>query len=170
MLFLSVNGQPVGSSLEFDGPAEASEVVVQGKVQAIEALESLDLIHDGHVVASLDLRGRASRPILEATLDHRLSVQRSGWIAARVLFRAPDGLLRQAHTSPSYVSIGGKPTASAEDARYMLRWIEQLRRIAETSDDHFPDDEARQGVLASYTEAEARYREILADAQRHWGD
>ena len=164
MLFLTVNGQPVGSSLEFNS-AQSGEVVVQGTVQAIEALESLDLIHDGYVIASIDLRGRAPRPVLEATLGHRLTVQRSGWVAARALYRAPDGLLRQAHTSPIYVSIDGKPTASAEDARYMLRWIEHIRHIAETSGDHFPDAEARQGVLAIYTEAEARYREILADAQ-----
>ncbi len=169
MLFLTANDQPVGSSLDFDG-SESAEVAVQVKVQAIEALESLELIHDGYLVASIDLRDRAPRPTLEADLNHRLSVQRSGWIAARAFYRAPDGLLRQAHTSPIYVSIGGKPTASADDARYMMRWIQHLRRIAETSADHFPDDEARLGVLANYAEAEGRYREILDEAQQHWGD
>ena len=164
MLFLTANGRPVGSTLELDR-TQSGEVVAQVKVQAIETLESLDLIHDGYPVASIDLRDREPSPTLEADLNHRLSVHRSGWVAARALYRAPDGLLRQAHTSPIYVSIDGKPTASAEDARYMLRWIEHLRHIAETSDDHFPDEEARQGVLAIYTEAEARYREILADAQ-----
>lgn len=165
MLFLQADGHDVGSQLQIDSAGQQDHVALELTVQSIETLESLELIHDGLVIASLDLRERSSEPTLTAKLEHPLSVRRSGWVAGRALFRAQDGLLRQAHTSPIYLAVDGKPTASADDARYMIRWIDQLRQIAQTSTDHFPDEVARQGVLTTYAEADAMYHRILAEAE-----
>ena len=108
--------------------------------------------------------------VLEEQLRHELRLERSGWIAARAFFRAPDGLLRQAHTSPIYVSIDEKPTAYANDARYMLEWIDVLENIARSNPDRFPNRTAQEGVLANYEEAREIYLRIIEDAQRYWGD
>ena len=79
-------------------------------------------------------------------------------------------MLRQAHTSPIYISVDDKPTASVDYARYMLSWLDRLDKIAESQSDRFPDADAQKTVLKVYAEARAHYEEIIADAQRHWGD
>ena len=103
-------------------------------------------------------------------MEYEFTPHRSGWIASRVLYRAPDGLLRQAHTSPIYISVDDKPTASAADARYMLRWIDRLAEFAKSQPDRFPDTEARNAVLTTYAQAESRYQQIIDAAQQHWGE
>ncbi len=113
---------------------------------------------------------RQSDSVVEAELEFTVTPKRSGWIASRALYRAPDGLLRQAHTSPIYVSVDNKPAASADDAKYMLRWLEQLAEIAKSNADRFPDVDAQQSVLSNYAEAHSRYAQIEKNAQRHWGD
>ena len=95
---------------------------------------------------------------------------RSGWIASRAFYRAPDGLLRQAHTSPVYLLIDDKPTAFAKDATYMLRWIEILATFARDQPDRFPSSVVQQEVLLDYEAARERYKQILGDAERYWGD
>ena len=167
MLFLTANGQPPGSILPFRA-IDAMEVSIELEVKSIEAIEALELIQNGRLVASIDLREQASDPVLKSTLVHHVKVERSGWIAGRALYRAPDGLLRQAHTSPVYLEVDRKPTAFAEDARYMLRWIAHLRMIADHTADHFPDQAAREQVMGIYASAEARYEQIVQDAQTHW--
>ena len=79
-------------------------------------------------------------------------------------------MLRQAHTSPVYVSIDEKPVASKNDAMYMLQWIDQMAAIAKTQADHFPDDQARRATLEIYAEARAKYEQVLQHAELHWGD
>ena len=169
MLLLTANGKLPGSDLQILA-SDSNEVSIELEVKAIEAIESLDVIHNGRLVASIDLRGQPHEPVLKSTLSRRLKVRRSGWIAGRVLYRAPDGLLRQAHTSPIYLEVDGKPTAFSEDARYMLRWIAQLRMIAQRSTDHFPDEAAREEALATYSAAEAHYRKVVQAANGHWED
>ena len=88
---------------------------------------------------------------------------------ARALFRAPDGLLRQAHTSPVYIAVDEKPTAYADDARYMLRWIEVLEGIARAHPERFPNATAKREVVETYNEARLRYRQIIGDALVHLG-
>ena len=107
---------------------------------------------------------------MESELTLTVSPKRSGWVAARALFRAPDGFLRQAHTSPIYLSIDDRPAASKDDANYMLRWIDQLATIATSHADHFPDDQTRQATLEIYAEARAKYEHVIEQAQLRWGD
>ncbi|MEZ6063447.1 MAG: CehA/McbA family metallohydrolase [Planctomycetaceae bacterium] len=169
MLTLTANGEDVGSTLAIDSSTKQL-VSVAATVRSIESLEALQIIHDGTVVETRDLRQESGDPVIADEMEFQVTPRRSGWIAARVLYRAPDGLLRQAHTSPIYLSVDGKPTASARDARYMLRWIERLAEIAMSGGDRFPDTDTRDAVLATYAEASARYGQIIDSATEHWGD
>lgn len=169
MLTLTAKEQTVGGTITLTSEQE-HDVAVRTSVRSIQRLESLQIIHDGRIVASRDLRREPPDPVVETDLDVTVTPKRSGWIASRALFRAPDGLLRQAHTSPVYVSVDDRPAASAEDARYMLRWIDHLAAIAKSQSDHFPDTDAQQSVLTIYSEARSRYEQVVEDAQRHWGD
>lgn len=169
MLMLTVNGSTVGDTVSLTSE-QSSTVSIRTNVRAAVPLESLEIVHDGRIVASRSLSDEPADPAVDATLEYDLSVERSGWVASRALYRTSHGLLRQAHTSPVYLTVDQKPTASAEDARYMLRWIDQLAAIAQSHTDHFPDDDARQSVLSIYAEARGRYEDVIETAEQEWGD
>ncbi len=165
MLKLSANGQSIGDTISINSD-QPKTLSIQTSVKSIEQLEALQIIHDGRVVASLDMKRIAPDPNSDSKLTFDLTPKRSGWIASRALFRAPDGLLRQAHTSPLYVLIDQKPIASKNDARYMLRWVDILTNIAKSKPDHFPDTETREATLKIYAEARLRYETIAELAQQ----
>jgi hypothetical protein len=169
MLTLTAGGESIGGSIEIKS-SQPQAVLIHTTVQSIDKLESIQIVHNGQVVASRDLSVESTDAVVKAELKFTVTPNRSGWIASRALYRAPDGLLRQAHTSPIYLSVDDKPAASADDARYMLRWLQQLASIAKQQPDRFPDTEAQQSVLSVYAEAHTRYTQIMHAAQQHWGD
>lgn len=169
MLFLNADGKGVGETISLSAP-DSKSLRVAATVRSIENLESLEIVHDGKVVAWTSLKGKDPTPVLEERLVFEIKPKRSGWVVARALFRAPDGLLRQAHTSPIYLSVDGKPTASAEDARYMLQWLDVLESIARDNPDRFPTSRIRNEVLSDYQEARDRYLQILEQSRETWGD
>jgi len=160
MLSLHVDEHEIGDTIAFDSSSRQT-LSITTSVRSIHSLEALQIVRDGIVVATGVLTGDAADPILEAELTMAWKPNKSGWIASRALFRAPDGLLRQAHTSPIYVKVDDQPTTSAEDARYMLRWIDQLRQIATSDPDRFPDRQVMQQVLEDYDQAAEVYRAQL---------
>ena len=87
--------------------------------------------------------------------------KRSGWVAARCLFRSPDGRLRQAHTSPVYITVDGKPIASRQDAEFMIRWIDRLLGVSEKPG-RYSSDEQRAEVQAMFHKAKQVYQNIAA--------
>ena len=169
MLTLSANQEEIGTTLATDSE-NPRPVSVQTGVQSIDGLETLQIVHNGRVVASRNLRRTVPDPVTKVDMEVEITPARSGWVASRALYRAPDGLLRQAHTSPIYIEVDEKPAASASAARYMLRWIDRLAEVAASQPGRFPDADAQQAVLATYAEARTRYEQCVADAQLHWGD
>lgn len=169
MLTLQADGHGVGAALSRSSE-NISPINLTTRVRSIDGLESLQIVHNGIVVGSLNLAGKEPTPVLDETLRHALILRRSGWVAARALFRAPDGLLRQAHTSPIYITVDGKPIVFAEEALYMLRWVAVLDSIARENPGRFPSKSVQESVLADYEEARAVYAQILVDARRHWAD
>ncbi len=169
MLTLTANDESIGGTVLIRS-GQSQVISIRTTVRAIEQLESLQIIHDGRIVASQELLKEAPDPTMDSELTFTLAPKRSGWIAARALFRSPGGLLRQAHTSPIYVSVDNKPAASSDDARYMLRWVDHLAAIAKSHPEHFPDTETKQATLTIYAEARARYEQVIEQAIQNWGD
>lgn len=169
LLLFTANGKTAGETIAINSD-QPQTVAISTFVRSLEYLEAIDVVHNGRVVASGTLQEALSDPIVEGGLDFKLTPQRRGWIVTRALYRAPDGLLRQAHSSPVYISVDGKPAASAADARYMLRWIDHLAESAKSDPKRFPDADARNSVLGIYAEASARYEKIIEDARKHWAD
>jgi hypothetical protein len=168
MLSLTVDGREVGSVLK--RPAGGGPPLrVAARVRAIERLETLQLIHNGRVVRRQDLSGERADPALDRSVRWTVRSQRSGWLAARALYRNARGLRRQAHTSPVYVVVDARPTAHKADAEYMIRWIERLEAVARAPG-RFASDERRRDVLADYAKARAVYEGIARAAGELWGD
>ena len=167
MLFMKVGDQEVGATID-RASAITEPLNVSTKVKSMDALEAVEIIHKGKVLKRVDMRNQSL--LINHTLGAQLLPQRSGWIAARALYRAPNGRLRQAHASPVYVTIDGKPVAFAEDARYMLRWLDVLEKIARSDSNRFPDPKSRDQVLRTYAEAGKKHEEIIRSAVGIWGD
>ena len=80
-----------------------------------------------------------------------------------------DGYMRQAHTSPVYVTVDGKPIASKADAEYMIRWIDRLLQVADKPGRYSSDTE-RAEVRAIFQKARQEYESIARKAVEFWAD
>lgn len=126
LLTFGVDGHGVGDTIDLDA---GGTVTVSATAESIFPVSSLEVIHNGRVVA--EATGGAVRR-LELTADVR--VDANGWLAARCggpsYFEGPrhlDVWERPifAHTSPIYVCTDGEwQMFDAGHARYMLTLIE----------------------------------------------
>ena len=149
-------------------------------VQWTNKLDRIEIIHNG---ASIELPWRGGSigdsnyagepdnqiPKFKASWSGAVNMTRSGWFAGRVIYQAPDGRLRQAHTSPIYVSVDKRPTANRESAEYNQRWIDRLIAIARLPG-RYQRTADRDQVIATYTRAREFYERVARIAVMEWGD
>lgn len=152
MIFLSTqSGQQPGDTITL-GP-EGGKVTLRVRAVSDQPLRSLEVVANGMVRAHANLT-RAQR---EGELTFSLDIEEGTWVAARCTdedqllsdeelgrYREGGGLpaqptrLRFAHTSPIYITVGGKKprvAASVEEARKML---EAFKRFANKKTDGSP--------------------------------
>ena len=127
-------------------------------LRSIVPIERLEIVRNGEVVATLPVAGGGT----SADLSVRLRTSGSGWYLARahsdrsrhpVLDFYPFGT-----TSPVYVTVGGAPLRSPEDARYFIAWIDRVRGAVELHGGWNTSAE-KAGVLALLAQARAVYEE-----------
>jgi hypothetical protein len=168
MLFLTVNGHEVGSRLDRSS-GDRAPLRVRAELQSIQRMESLELIHNGRVLSRMVLSDAAPSPVLNRVLETKFAPQRSGWVAARASYRCPDGSLHQAHTSPVYISVDGKPTLFRSDAEFMIRWIDRILQISDQPGRYASTDDRRE-AQAIFREARAVYERIADQAKAVWNE
>lgn len=168
LLELTVNGRPPGETIQRAG-STTEPMNIRLRLRSRELLEVIQLIYNGGIVFEDALGHRMANPTFEYRANVRTHPVRSGWYAARALFRAPDGRLRQAHTSPVYVVVEGRPIASRPDAEYNLAWVDRLIEIANLPG-RYRSAADRSEVLAVYQQARAFYERTTAIAREAWGD
>jgi hypothetical protein len=168
MLTLTVNDREPGDRIDWTS-GTSEPLIVRARLRSIEPIDAIEIIHNGQVIGRMNESDRVPSPTLDATLEKPLHPTRSGWIAARAIYRAPTGRLRQAHTSPVYVTVDGKPTANGRDAEYMIRWIDRLLEVSEEPDRYQSADD-RAEVQRLFREARAVYEGIARTASTTWGD
>lgn len=123
LLRFAVEGAAPGDVLHSPGPRT---VRVQGAAESNVPMESIELIVNGETVRRIPVASDG----LSVAFDETLTLVRSGWVAARV--RGPAHRLVTAdrevyaHTSPVYVTIGGRPTASRAAAHFFIAQIDAL--------------------------------------------
>jgi len=150
MLEFSAGQKGGGETLNL---AEPGSVAVTATARYRTALDRLDLVHGGKVVA----KGELSPDTLRATLHARAELDRSGWLAVRA-FAADRS---QAHSSPVYVEVAGRPAAAKADAEYFLAWIDRLEAHLKKRD-RLPTPAAKAHVSAQLEAARAVYRKLAA--------
>ncbi|MHC4807816.1 MAG: CehA/McbA family metallohydrolase, partial [Planctomycetota bacterium] len=144
MVFLSTeSGQRPGDTINL--PPEGGKVTFRVRAISDQPLRSLEVVANGLVRAHINF----TRSQQEGELTFSLDVNEGTWVAARCTdedqllsdedlgrYKEPGGLptqptrLRFAHTSPIYITVGGKRprvATSVEEARKML---EAFKRFA----------------------------------------
>ena len=150
---LDVNGKLPGDELQLASPGE---VAVQASVLTQTPLDRVELIVNGRVVHSEPVEGKSA-----IEFRSKVPLRESSWIALRALGPRHRLIMNDtmafAHTSPVYVTVGGKPVRVADDIRFYREWVERLIARTEKSP-RFSTPERRQEVLALFQKALAWYR------------
>ena len=154
LLGLTVDGQEAGAELSL--PAGGRELEVQVSLRSNVPVDHLELVLNGRVTREIPLD--ADRR--SATAKVRVPVERSGWLLLRArgdkaAYPTLD-IFPYATTSPVYVTVGGEPARSPEDARYFLAWIDRIRVSVEAHRDWNSDAE-RKETLEMLARARAEY-------------
>jgi len=167
ILILTANGADSGAEIKY--PLDSDEPVwIKAELRSIQRIDSLELLYSGKVIKRVYLDDEAPSPVLRESAALGLKPLRSGWVAARATFTSPDGHLRQAHSSPVYVTVDGKPTASKTDAEYMIRWIDRLLQVS-NKPGRYKSDEQRMQTQAIFKEARHIYENIARRGVAAWG-
>ena len=137
LLALSVDGRARGEELRLE---RAGEVRARVRLRSNVPIDHLELVLNGEA-SEIPLSG--DRRTADTTVTAR--VERSGWILLRARSdRAIEPVLDlypYGTTGPVYLTVGGQPARSAEDAQYFLRWIDRLEAAAQASRDWNSDTE-----------------------------
>jgi hypothetical protein len=159
MLEITVDEQSPGGTLRLGSPREA-HVVAQATSQF--PLEKVEVVFNGAVLA----KGTMASDKLSAAIDVRAAIPKSGWISLRAQGPShPDhsGGLLEAHSSPIYVEVAGKPIASRADAEYFLKWLDRLA-LAMRLRDRIPGPELKQHVESQLEAARQVYVRVAQSA------
>ncbi|HUE12423.1 MAG TPA: CehA/McbA family metallohydrolase, partial [Steroidobacteraceae bacterium] len=157
LLGLSLGGAGAGDELTFAGPKTG--VAFSAHLRSIVAVDRLDLVCNGRVVRSFIAR----TPLDHADIAGSIPLNASGWCVLRASTdTAREEVLDNyvyATTSPIYVTIGGKPPRSPEDARYFAAWMDRLTESVSGYPD-WNNAAEKQGVLERIARAKALYMEM----------
>ncbi len=162
MIFLTANDKEYGDTIMVEKNKNVS-IRIKAILKSIEPMESFEIIYNGRILKKINLSSKTPNPVLEEQIEFTINPERSGWVAARALFFNPNRLLRQAHTSPIYISVDNKPIAFKEDAERLIFWVNQLIEINKKKE-RYPSERERKEALEKYTEAKKIYEHISAQA------
>jgi hypothetical protein len=156
LLGMNVDGRELGGELSL--PAGGREVSVNVRLRSNVPVDHLELVLNGRVVRQIPLAGDRR----SATTTVRVPVDRSGWLLLRARGDKASypvlDIFPYATTSPIYLTVGGKPARSPEDARYFMVWIDRMRASVEAHKDWNTDTERRE-TLDMLARARAEYEQ-----------
>jgi TolB protein len=157
LIEFTLGGRRVGEELRFDRTQAA--VPFTAKLRSIVPLDHLEVVCNGRVAQTVKLAGARDSADVSGTLP----LNESGWCVLRTSSDKPEYPVLDnyvyATTSPVYVTLGGKPPRSPEDAKYFAAWID--RTIDTTS--HYPDWNSpaeKEYVLKRLAEAKSIFEKL----------
>ncbi|MGH9628245.1 MAG: CehA/McbA family metallohydrolase [Bryobacteraceae bacterium] len=154
VMSFKVNGKGPGEELELSG----GSVRIKATVSTLVPLEKVEVVVNGQPVISRSVNGER-----EIVIDETAPIRRSSWIALRAVGPWHRLILNDvqafAHSSPVYVSVGGRKIAHAEDARFYIDWIERLIARVERRG-RFSTSARKQEVIDLCRRALQVYRDI----------
>jgi len=157
-LSLQVNGkQSPGDEIQLKGNSKLSVKVTWTATQDFSGV--IELVSNGKVIASMPGSAKPGEPLVFNTTA---AFTESSWICARRM----DEHGHETHTAPVYITVNKKPVrASAEDARYFVRWIDNILDNIQPGgkwNRYFPNNLAT--VTERYKKAKNVYEQILKES------
>ncbi len=123
LVFFTLSGKQPGDEIKL--PSAGRDLSAAVEVESITPIQSVELLYNNRVI---DTEEPANRP-LRFHFTKAVSPDRSGWYAVRVKAEYRRHPLRTlspfAATMPIWVTIGGQPVRSREDADYFIKWIDK---------------------------------------------
>jgi TolB protein len=123
LLDFSLSREQIGGELKLDSAQGA--VPFKATLRSIVPVDHLEIVCNGRLAQSLPMNSTRDA----ANVSGTVGLKESGWCVLRASSdKAEYPVLDNyvyATTSPIYVSVGGKPPNSPEDARYFVAWIDQ---------------------------------------------
>ena len=157
LLTFEVNGQGMGEEIRVpEGQPYRARIVAE--VHARVPLEKLEIVRNGEVIETktIDAGMRSFR------VEHEAEVAESSWFAVRVSGPPARGLTgpARAHSSPVWVSIGGRPTLMEEDLATAVRWTDRFwQNLVERN--NFGPEPNRERAKQMVDQARSHYAEKL---------
>jgi hypothetical protein len=160
LIGMTVVGTALGGEVRL--PTGGKEVTISLRLRSYVPVDHLELVQNGQVVREIPLA--ADRRSAAATV--KVPVDRSGWLLLRARGDKPTypilDVYPYATTSPVYLTVGGLPARSPDDARYFMSWIDRMRASVEAHRDWNTDGE-RQETLDMLARARAEYERRSRD-------
>jgi hypothetical protein len=154
-LFLRVNEQMPGDTVVCDA---GSALTVTASWQSHYAVERVDILWNGTVVASRDLADVSKA----GELTVQFNAPSDGWLAARLSSHVRDSYFQPvfAHTSPVYVQAGRRSPELPQAAAFFnqalddaLGWVNEKAK--------FRNDTQKNEVLTLFREGQEVYRKMM---------
>jgi Tol biopolymer transport system component len=153
LVYFKLNGREPGDEIRLEAGKRALEASVE--VASIAPIEKIELLHNGEVIETLEPSGKPLRAHLKKTV----SVEKSGWFAARVIAQAARQPLRRgqpfAATMPVWVIVDGQPVRSKKDADYFIELLDDALTQA-LAVGKWNNEQEKDEVRKMYAEARAR--------------
>ena len=156
------NGPLLSFSIEEKGPGEDLKlskdgtVKFQAKLRSIIPVDHLEIISNGKVIQTLELKGDRRSGDFSGTLP----VPESGWYLLRGWNDKPTypvlDIYPYATTNPVYVTVAEKPVRIQKDRDYFAAWIDRIIAETESNQEYFSEQE-KQDVLNRLRSARKKY-------------
>ena len=153
LVYFTINGKDPGDTINL--PAGSHAMRAKAEVRSIMPIESIELLFNNKVVATLEPAGEKRI----ATLNEEVTIDGSGWFAVRTRAKYATHPIRRpfpfAATMPVRVIVDDKPIRSHEDAQYFIDRLDQvLQQAMETGP--WNTEAEKEDIKRQYGEARAK--------------
>ena len=158
MLLATVDAKPPGTRFDI-AAGKSLAAAVDVDVRSRDPLDRAEIIVGGRVAATFKPTADDPRRI---AARHRVELDRSTWLAVRAFERVRGSIVRFAHTSPFYVTVGAQRPRDPAAAKFYVTWLDEL--IAATEKRRTPAHRAAfDDLLATYRRAREVYKKAAAN-------
>lgn len=162
ILDFAIDGKGPGDTIRL--PAGGGKVTLRARVRSIAPLSKVVVHRNGKPLREIALKANGHEADLEETIDATASAWYSLY-AEGPWFRLLDGEYPQAATNAIRVYVGGGRIRDAASARYFVRWIDKLEKMA-LEWPWWRSDAEKRHVLGQFGEARDTYKKFEQEAAR----
>ena len=159
IISFTANQRDIGSTIQLESGRNTVQVNATGKGRT--DFKGLELIHNGHVVATVETQSTDGYFVAE--MNTTVDLSEPGWLAVRVPIDNNKNIYDRlifGHTSPIYFQQNGQSIFDPDVALDLMVEMQQARDKA-ASTGQFDDEAARNSVIGVYDRAIERMEELI---------